>query len=70
MPPFILTDCPYCRKGNRFDQAELKKTNTMVMKNILLHVVSDADEEFSVTCQHCGRKFKFTLKGGRDGEEK
>ncbi|MBI3340112.1 MAG: hypothetical protein HY022_08280 [Chloroflexi bacterium] len=70
MPPFVSTECPHCQKRNRFDLAELNKTDTMVMKNILLHVVSDDDEEFSVTCQHCGRKFKLTMRGGKDGEEK
>jgi RNase P subunit RPR2 len=70
MPPFLSTECPNCRKRNRFDLAELKRTDTMVLKKITLYRVSDDDEEFSVTCQHCGRKFKFIVKGGKDGEEK
>ena len=31
---------------------------------------AEVDEEFEVTCQHCGRKFKFTLKGGEYGTKK
>lgn len=69
MPPFVSTMCPNCQKRNRFDLAELKKTDTMVLKNLTLYHASE-DEEFSVSCQHCGRKFKFTVKGGKDGEEK
>lgn len=70
MPPFVSTECPNCQHRNRFDLAELKKTNTMVLKNLLLQGIGDEDEDFSVTCQHCGRKFKFTVKGGKDGKEK
>lgn len=70
MPPFVSTTCPHCRKRNRFDLAELKKTDTMVMKKITVYRAVYADEEFSVICRHCGHKFKFTVKGGKDGEEK
>ena len=71
MPPFVSTKCPNCKHQNRFDFAELKKTDTMVLKELTRHYVIGSDEEeFSVTCQHCGRKFKFTVKGGKDGEEK
>lgn len=69
MPPFVSTNCPNCQNHNRFDLAELKKNDTMLMKNLLLQDISNA-EEFSVTCQHCGRKFKFTVKEGKDDKEK
>ena len=69
MPPFVSTKCPNCQHGNRFDLAELKRTDTMVMKNLTLHSAV-ADEEFSVTCQHCGRKFKLTVKGGENAKKK
>jgi RNase P subunit RPR2 len=69
MPPFVSTNCPNCQHKNRFDLAVLKKTDTMLLKNLLLQDPLE-DEEFSVTCQHCGRKFKFILKGGKNGEEK
>jgi len=70
MPPFVATECPNCRKRNRFDLAELKSTDIVAFKRIDLHNLMDDEEEFSVTCQHCGRKFKFTVKGGKGGEEK
>jgi RNase P subunit RPR2 len=70
MPPFVTTKCPSCKKSNRFDLAELKTTNTMVFKKLTLHSAVVNEEEFSVTCQQCGRKFKFALKGDENGEEK
>ena len=70
MPPFASTKCPNCKQSNRFDLAELKSNNTMVLKSLSLRNVSFESEEFSVTCQHCGRKFKLIVKGGKDGEEK
>lgn len=70
MPPFVATECPNCRKRNRFDLAELKSTDIVAFKRIDLHSLIGDEEEFSVTCQHCGRKFKFTVKGGKHGEEK
>ena len=70
MPPFVVTKCPNCNKSNRFDLAELKKTDTMLFKNLTLHTATESEEEFSVTCQQCGRKFKVTVKGGQDGSEK
>ena len=70
MPPFVNTQCPNCQHRNRFDLAELNRTDTMLLKNFLLQSTSIEDEEFSVTCQHCGRKFKFTVKGGKDGKKK
>ncbi len=69
MPPFFAKECPHCNKSNRFDLAELKKTNGMVFKKIDLYSISDGGEEFSVTCQHCGHKFKLTVKGGKSAEE-
>lgn len=67
MPPFVSTECPHCKHQNRFDLAELKKTNAMMYKKITRHYETNNDEEYSVTCSHCGRKFKFTVKGGKDG---
>lgn len=69
MPPFVSTECPHCNQSNRFDLAELQKTNTMVIKSLVLYRPVEENEEFSVTCQHCGRKFKFSVKGGNYGEE-
>ena len=70
MPPFVSTECPNCQKHNRFDLAELKSTNIVAFKRIDLRSLMDDEEEFSVTCKHCGRKFKFTVRGGNDDEEK
>ena len=70
MPPFVLTKCPTCQHRNRFDLAELKSANTVAYKMFDLRGLINDEEEFSVTCKHCGRKFKFTVKGGKDAEEK
>jgi hypothetical protein len=68
MPPYVVTKCPNCKKGNRFDLVDLKKTNTMIFKKITVYSPTEGEEEFSPTCQHCGRKFKFTVKGEKDGK--
>jgi len=69
MPPFVNTVHKECGKPNRFDLAELRKKDGSLFKGIA-YCGDEQDEEFEVTCQHCGRKFKFTWKGGDDGEKK
>lgn len=69
MPPFASTKCPNCKQSNRFDLAELKSNNTMVLKSLSIRSASSESEEFSVTCQHCGRKFKLIVKGEKDAKE-
>ena len=69
MPPFVNPDCPHCGKKNRFDLAELRKEDGMVMKHLTLQSAMQP-EEFSVTCQHCGRKFKVTEEVGSRGKKK
>ena len=71
MPPFLNTRCTNCSKPNRFDLAELRKEDgSVVFKGKSRSINELEEEEFAVTCQHCGRKFKFTLKGGDDGKKK
>ena len=71
MPPFVSTDCPYCKQHNRFDMAELRNKNVMLFKKALVPRHSNnSGEEFSVVCQRCGRKFKFALPGGQDDPQK
>ena len=57
-------------KLNRFDLAELRKEDGSLVKGIVYRRKEKAEEEFVVTCQHCGRKFKFLVKGGDDGKKK
>lgn len=66
MPPFAPADCPHCRHRNRFDIAELRKKDALAYKTVFREV----DEEFSVTCENCGRDFKINVKGGQDGTAK
>lgn len=68
MPPFVNAKCTNCSKPNRFDLAELSKESGTLMKKITFREDEKADREFEVTCQHCGRKFKFTVKGGDNGK--
>lgn len=68
MPPFINTRCVNCSKPNRFDLAELSKESGSLMKKIVFRGDEKAEQEFEVICQHCGRKFKFTWKGGNNGK--
>lgn len=70
MPPFISTKCPKCKHNNRFDLAELKSRNTVAFKFFSVRSLISEEEEFSVTCQQCGCKFKFTAKGEKDAEKK
>jgi len=70
MPPFVNTHCTNCSKANRFDLAELRKEDGSVFKDALSNREDKSAEEFTVTCQHCGRKFKLTVKGGDDGKKK
>jgi RNase P subunit RPR2 len=69
MPPFINTKCPECQHSNRFDLAELRKRDGSVFKYGGAGPVQTGDE-LEVICQNCGRRFKFTLKGGSDGRKK
>ncbi|MBX3038595.1 MAG: hypothetical protein KF758_16915 [Anaerolineales bacterium] len=69
MPPFLNTNCTHCKKPNRFDLAEIDKYNGSLIKGILFRGNEQA-EELEVTCQHCGRKFKFTLDERDDGKKK
>jgi len=70
MPPFVLTKCPNCSHSNRFDLAEMKDINTTAFKLFDLRSLISNDEEFIETCKKCGHKFKFTVKGAKDGKEK
>lgn len=65
MPPFINTDCPHCHKLNRFNLAELKNNNANITKGVIYRAVY-REEEFEVSCQHCGREFKFSLEVNDD----
>jgi len=69
MPPFINTDCTHCGKPNRFDLAELRKNDGNLIKGVVYRGDKD-DDVLEVTCQHCGRKFKFTVKGGDNDTKK
>jgi DNA-directed RNA polymerase subunit RPC12/RpoP len=68
MPPFINTGCTNCSKPNRFDLAELRKEGGSLVKGFVFRGEEKDNEEFEVTCQYCGRKFKFTVKGGNNGK--
>ena len=68
MPPFVNTQCANCSKPNRFDLAELRKEDGNVFKDAFSSREDKSAEEFTVTCQHCGRKFKITVKGGNNGK--
>jgi len=70
MPPFVNTHCTNCSKPNRFDLAELRKEGGNIFKDALSSREDKSAEEFIVTCDHCGRKFKFTVKGGDDDKKK
>ena len=63
MPPFISTDCPHCHQHNRFDVAELRKMDGGLYKGTIYRSTA-FDETFGVTCQHCGRPFKFEKSQG------
>lgn len=65
MPPFVNTQCTNCSKPNRFDLAELRKEDGSLVKGVDYRV-DKSDEKFVVICQHCGRKFTFTVKGGNN----
>jgi hypothetical protein len=58
MPPFVNTVHKECGKPNRFNLAELRRKDGVTYKGFDLREV-EAEEEFSVTYQHCGRMFKF-----------
>jgi hypothetical protein len=48
----------------------LKQSNTMIFKNAFNKLSSGNfidEEELAMTCQHCGRRFKFIVKGKQDG---
>ena len=69
MPPFVSTECPNCKHRNRFDLVELRRINTTVLKSLTFYSTVDENEEFSVTCQGCGQKFKFSVEDGKLGKE-
>ncbi|WP_299284927.1 hypothetical protein [Thermoflexus sp.] len=60
MPPFITTHCPYCRRANDYDLAELR-AEVAVYKGRVLRALPS--EEFIVTCQHpdCRQRFKVSV---------
>ena len=70
MPPFVSAKCPTCTRSNRFDLAELRSKDTVFFKFFGTPKLTNAEEEFSVTCEQCGHKFKLTVKGGKDDEKK
>lgn len=72
MPPFVTAECTNskCKHKNRYDLAELRKNDGNLTKGFILREAAVDDEEFEVVCRHCGRKFKFTLKGSSDGAKK
>jgi len=61
MPPFRNIQCPHCTKSNKIDLAELPN----LVKGVVYRGEDKPAEEFTVTCQYCGRKFKVTVKGGK-----
>ena len=67
MPPFVNTTCVYCKIPNRLDLAELRKKGNGIASGVLFRGKAD---EFEVTCQHCGRNFKFKAKGRNYGEKR
>lgn len=69
MPPFVNTHCTNCSKPNRFDFAELRKEDGSLVKGAVPRGDDNAEQEFEVTCQHCGRKFKFKVKVGEYGKK-
>jgi len=70
MPPYINTTCVHCNKSNRFDLAGLRKKDGSLVKGVVYRGEDKSAEEFEATCQQCGRKFKFIVKGGDDGKKK
>jgi transcription elongation factor Elf1 len=69
MPPFANAKCPHCGHRNRFDVAELRKSDGYAYKGIVFRGAED-NEDFAVTCENCGRSFKLTVKGGENAKEK
>ena len=68
MPPFVNTKCTNCSKPNRFDLAELRKEGGIAFKDALTSQSGNSTEEFTVTCLHCGRKYKIIVKGEENGK--
>jgi hypothetical protein len=70
MPPFVSTECPKCKKPNRFDLAELRNKDGVLYKGKVYRSL-ESDEELTVFCEECGRRFKITVprteakRGGR-----
>lgn len=58
MPPFRNIQCPRCTETNKIDLAELPKGNGSLGKGVVYRGEDKPDEEFTVTCQHYGTKFK------------
>lgn len=69
MPPFVNTNCTKCKHPNRYDLAELRKKGNSLDKMVVYRELDDSKtEEFEVTCDQCGQKFKFKVPaGGNDG---
>lgn len=70
MPPFVNTNCTKCKHPNRYDLAELRKKGNSLDKMVVYREglsAKSGEEEFEVTCEHCGQKFKFKVTGGSDG---
>ncbi|NOH03085.1 MAG: hypothetical protein HND47_14565 [Chloroflexi bacterium] len=65
MPPYVRAKCTNekCKHPeNRYDLAELRKKEGGIMRRVIASYSEDKTEEFEVTCQTCGRKFKITVK--------
>lgn len=65
MPPFRNIQCPHCTRSNKIDLAEMSKGNGNLVKGVIYRGENKPVEEVVVTCQHCGRKFKIAVKGGK-----
>lgn len=69
MPPFVNTNCTKSKHPNRYDLAELRKKGNSLDKMVVYRELDGSNtEEFEVTCDQCGQKFKFKVSaGGNDG---
>lgn len=63
MPPFVSTECPFCKRKNRIDLAGIKNKLAVVYRG------DEDKQEYSVTCEHCGHKFKIAVKEDDHGKE-
>jgi len=62
MPPFVNAECTNeeCKHKNRYDLAVLKKDGGTLHKGTVYRAI-ETDEELTVTCKKCGRRFKITV---------